>query len=159
MTQSTQDNTTVARPRCDAIQRVGYVVGYTADGLLVDVSIKEACQQCAQGRGCGMGVLARKSRQRVEVSTSYNSSQCRERYPLGSSVALALERSEITLLALLVYAFPLLLALLLSGGVTMLSVAPWLAPVSFFAVLLFGLIGLRLLLSGRTERFRPRLVS
>ncbi|MGP9466225.1 SoxR reducing system RseC family protein [Halomonas sp. TP35] len=143
----------------DALLRTGRVVGYTPRGLLVDVSVKESCQQCAQGRGCGMGVLARQQRQRIEVKTSYASSQLCEHYPLGTSVTLTLGRSDITLLALLVYALPLLVALLLSGGVAALDGAVWWAPASFFMTLFVGCVILKKLISGRTERFRPQLVS
>lgn len=156
MNQPSQGNTSTASLHCDALERTGYVVAHTADGLLVDVSMKEACRQCAQGRGCGMGVLARKARQQVEVIAP---AQCHEQYPPGASVTLILERSEITRLALLVYALPLLLALLVSAGVATFDVASWVVPASFFATLIVGLVGLRNLLSGRTERFRPRLVS
>lgn len=147
------------KPSCDALMRYGCVIGYTQHGLLVDVSIKEACQQCAQGRGCGMGILARQQRQRIEVTSSHPAPLLGERYPLGSQVTLSLERSDITLLALLIYALPLLMALLLSGCLAVSSVAEWVVPASFFATLLTGVVGLRYLLSGRTERFRPRLVS
>lgn len=147
------------KPPCDVLKRYGNVVGYTQHGLLVDVSIKEACQQCARGRGCGMGILARQQRQRIEVTSSHPVSLLGERYPLGTQVALSLERSDITLLALLIYALPLLMALLLSGCLAALSVTEWVVPASFFATLLIGVVGLKYLLSGRTERFRPRLVS
>ncbi|MBZ5486750.1 SoxR reducing system RseC family protein [Halomonas aquamarina] len=146
-------------PGCDTLKRSGRVVGYTARGLLVDVSIREACQQCAKGQGCGMGVLARRSHQQIEVMVSCAVDQLAVRYPVGDRVALSLERADITLLAFLIYALPLLLALLISGGVAALDQVVWAAPVSFFVSLVAGLIGLRCLLSGRTERFRPRLVS
>ncbi|MGO3056760.1 SoxR reducing system RseC family protein [Halomonas sp. AOP43-A1-21] len=147
------------KPSCNALTRYGNVVGYTQHGLLVDVSIKEACQQCAQGRGCGMGILARQQRQCIEVTSSHPVLLLGERYPLGSPVTLCLERSDITLLALLIYALPLLMALALSGCLAALRVTEWIVPASFFATLLIGVVGLKHLLSGRTERFRPRLVS
>ena len=106
-----------------------------------------------------MGILARQQRQRIEVTSSHPAPLLGERYPLGSQVTFSLERSDITLLALLIYALPLLMALLLSGCLAALSVAGWAVPASFFATLLMGMVGLRYLLSGRTERFRPRLVS
>lgn len=106
-----------------------------------------------------MGILARQQRQRIEVTSSHPVSLLGERYPLGTQVALSLERSDITLLALLIYALPLLMALLLSGCLAALSVTEWVVPASFFATLLIGVVGLKYLLSGRTERFRPRLVS
>ncbi|MGP8288662.1 SoxR reducing system RseC family protein [Vreelandella zhanjiangensis] len=147
------------KPSCDALKRYGSVVGYTQHGLLVDVSVKEACQQCAQGRGCGMGILARQQRQRIEVTSSHPAPLLGERYPLGSQVTLSLERSDITLLALLIYALPLVMALLLAGCLAAINVVEWAVPASFFATLLIGVLGLKYLLSGRTERFRPRLVS
>ncbi|MBP5981096.1 MAG: SoxR reducing system RseC family protein [Halomonas sp.] len=147
------------RPSCDALTRYGSVIGYTRHGLLVDVSVKEACQQCAQGRGCGMGILARQQRQRIEVISPHPAPLLSERYPLGSQVMLSLERSDITLLALLIYALPLVVALLLAGCLAAVNVAEWAVPASFFVTLSIGLVGLRYLLSGRTERFRPQLVS
>lgn len=158
LNQSSQGINALMKSESDALLRAGRVVGYTPRGLLVDVSVKESCQQCAQGRGCGMGVLARQQHQRIEVKTPYASQLC-EHYPLGTSVTLTLGRSDITLLALLVYALPLLVALLLSGGVAALGGAEWWAPASFFMTLFIGCVILKKLLSGRTERFRPQLVS
>ncbi len=106
-----------------------------------------------------MGILARQQRQRIEVISPHPAPLLSERYPLGSQVMLSLERSDITLLALLIYALPLVVALLLAGCLAAVNVAEWAVPASFFVTLSIGLVGLRYLLSGRTERFRPQLVS
>ena len=124
---------------CPSLLRTGTVVNYTERGLVVEISAQENCEQCAQGRGCGVGLLE-------------------QRYPLGHSVTISLPRASVTLLAFCVYALPLFIALLLAGVAPLVSAAVWFAPLMFFSALLIGAIGVKYLLRGRSERFRPRLV-
>ncbi|HAA46290.1 MAG: Positive regulator of sigma(E), RseC/MucC [Halomonas sp. 54_146] len=148
---------------CPSLLRTGTVVNYTERGLVVEISAQENCEQCAQGRGCGVGLLARKRRQRLAVALpsavfSAGPQAVEQRYPLGHSVTISLPRASVTLLAFCVYALPLFIALLLAGVAPLVSAAVWFAPLMFFSALLIGAIGVKYLLRGRSERFRPRLV-
>lgn len=149
---------------CTSLLRTGTVVDHTEHGLVVEISAPDNCEQCAQGRGCGVGLLARKRSQRLAVAlprlVSSNSPQktVEQRYPLGHSVTISLPRASITLLAFCVYALPLFIALLLAGLAPLVSGATWFAPSLFFTALLIGAVSIKYLLRGRSERFRPRLV-
>ena len=123
------------------------------------MSVQQSCEQCAQGRGCGVGLLARRRNQRIAVAFPSYAHGREHSYPLGTNVTISLPRASITLLAFCVYALPLLGALLLSGWVSLLGSVLWLAPLTFFIALVGGAISVRYLLHGRRERFRPRLVS
>jgi sigma-E factor negative regulatory protein RseC len=80
-------------------------------------------------------------------------------YALGDRVTISLPTTSVTLLAFFIYGLPLLLALLLSGVVSLASPLNWLAPVVFFIALVAGVASVKYLLHGRREHFRPRLVS
>ncbi|MBE0401545.1 SoxR reducing system RseC family protein [Halomonas sp. FME1] len=148
---------------CASLLRVATIVAHVNGGLVVEVAAQEGCEQCARGRGCGVGLLARqRSRQLVvalpraaSVDTDQAVEQC---YPLGQQVTISLPRTSVTLLAFFVYAFPLMAALLLAGLVPLVSTALWLAPLVFFATLIMCAISMKVLLRERSERFRPRLV-
>ncbi|MGO2393336.1 MULTISPECIES: SoxR reducing system RseC family protein [Halomonas] len=148
---------------CASLLRVAKIVAHANDGLVVEVVAQEGCEQCAKGRGCGVGLLARqRSRQLVvalpcaaSIDTDQSVEQC---YPLGQQVTISLPRTSVTLLAFFVYALPLMAALLLAGLVPLISTAQWLAPLVFFAGLIVGAISMKVLLRERSERFRPRLV-
>lgn len=144
---------------CTLLLRTGSVVGYAGAGLVVDVSLKATCEQCAQGRGCGMGLLARRQQQRITVFTPKIQPGDAPAYPLGTRVTIALPKQEMSLLALIIYALPLLAALLAAGVLSLFTVSDWLIAALFFSTLLCGVITLKYLLRGRMERFRPRLVS
>lgn len=144
---------------CASLLRAGTVIGHTSQGITVDVSVMQTCQQCAQGRGCGMGLVARRQHQRIVLKPAGLPGQYRTDYPLGAQVTFTLSRDDVTLMALLVYALPLVLALSVSGGATWLGALEWQSAVIFFGVLLSGVSVLKYLLRGRMERFRPRLVS
>lgn len=141
---------------CPSLQRTGTVANYTQHGLVVEMRPQGRCEQCAQGRGCGVGLLSPQRSHRVAVALVGKSQQA---YPLGSHVTVSLPRASITLLAFFVYALPLLIALLLSGLASFMSTAVWLAPLVFFSALIGGGIIAKCLLRGRRERFRPRLVN
>ncbi|TVP43289.1 MAG: Fis family transcriptional regulator [Halomonas sp.] len=144
---------------CGSLLRTGSVVDYTPDGLIVEIATQEGCEQCAQGRGCGVGLLARRRRQRIIVTSSFMPSLMKQHYPLGSSVVVSLPRASITLLAFCIYALPLLIAMLLSGLASYANDPVWLAPLVFFAALAGGALSVKYLLRGQIERFRPRLVN
>lgn len=144
---------------CRSLIRTGTVIGHVQDGISVDVSTMETCQQCAEGRGCGMGLVARRQRQCMVLKPDCRVDQYQIRYPLGSQVTFTVANHDLTSVALLVYALPLMFALLLSGGAAWLGVKEWFSAAIFFGALISGVVALRYRLRGRTERFRPRLVS
>ncbi|WP_232710891.1 MULTISPECIES: SoxR reducing system RseC family protein [unclassified Halomonas] len=144
---------------CTSLYRTGRVVGYAQGRLIVDVSVASECDACAKGRGCGMGLLARRQHPRVEVQADCLESQLAERYPVGSGVTLAVERQAVGYLALLVYAAPMLLALVVSGALALSVERQWVSVGAFFGTLMCALVALRFLMRGGMERFRPRLVS
>lgn len=144
---------------CSALYRTGRVTGHVEGRLVVDVSVASECDACAKGRGCGMGLLARRQHQRVEVRPECLESQLAERYPLGSAVTLTVERQAVGYLALLVYAAPMLLALVVSGAIARVAESQWISAGAFFGTLACALVALRFLMRGGMERFRPRLVS
>jgi sigma-E factor negative regulatory protein RseC len=148
---------------CSSLFRTGIVVGYEAQRLIVEMTAQESCEQCAQGRGCGLGLLARRGHQRIAVALPepfQQGEQCGPQgYTLGDRVTISLPSTSVTLLAFFIYGLPLLLALLLSGVASLVSPLNWLAPVVFFIALVGGAVSVKYLLRGRGERFRPHLVS
>ena len=106
-----------------------------------------------------MGLLARRQQQRITVFTPKIQPGDAPAYPLGTRVTIALPKQEMSLLALIIYALPLLAALLAAGVLSLFTVSDWLIAALFFSTLLCGVITLKYLLRGRMERFRPRLVS
>lgn len=144
---------------CASLLRTGTIVGYAPQRLIVEISAQESCEQCAQGRGCGVGLLGRRRSQRVDLALPAKAHGVEERYPLGNQVTISLPRASVTLLAFFVYALPLMLALLLSGIASFVSSLIWLAPLIFFIALVGGALSVKCLLQGRRERFRPRLVN
>ncbi|MGO2243369.1 MAG: SoxR reducing system RseC family protein, partial [Halomonas sp.] len=116
----------VTETTCTSLLRMATIVAHANDGIVVEVAAQEGCEQCAKGRGCGVGLLARqRSRQLVvalpraaSVDTDQAVEQC---YPLGQQVTISLPRTSVTLLAFFVYAFPLMAALLLAGLVPLVS--------------------------------------
>lgn len=139
--------------------RTGTIIDYAKQGIIVEFSAQDSCEQCAQGRGCGVGLLARQRSQRIAISLPRHTSHAERNYALGSQVTISLPRASVALLAFCVYGLPLVLALLLSGMATLVSTTIWLPPVSFFIALIGGALSIKCLMRGRGERFRPRLVN
>lgn len=146
-------------PTCSSLLRTGTIVGHASQYLIIEISAQESCEQCAQGRGCGLGLLARRRAQQVAVDLPAKADDIEPAYPLGTVVTISLPRASVTLLAFFVYGLPLVLALLLSGLVTLVSSTAWLAPLTFFIALVVSALSIKCLMSGRGERFRPRLVN
>ncbi|ELY22128.1 SoxR reducing system RseC family protein [Vreelandella titanicae] len=142
-----------------SLLRTGTVVDYTSQGVIIEIAAQQNCEQCAQGRGCGVGLLARQRSQRIAVAVPSKTDNAERNYPLGSQVTISLPRASVTLLAFCVYGLPLLLALLLSGLIALVSTTIWLVPLSFFIALMAGALSIKCLMRGRGERFRPRLVN
>lgn len=136
-----------------------FPVGETPQRLIVEIAPQQGCEQCAQGRGCGVGLLTPRRSQRVAVALPADMQRVEQRYPLGSPVTISLPRTFVTLLAFCIYALPLFSAMLLSGLAAQVNATIWLAPGVFFIALLGGVLCVKYLLVGRGERFRPRLVS
>ncbi|MGM0831547.1 SoxR reducing system RseC family protein [Halomonas qinghailakensis] len=143
---------------CKAIVRSGTVIAHSTTGLVVDVSSNVACQRCAEGRGCGVGLLARRQPHTV-IDPGGLPSHYANRYPLGSLVSFTVEKSDVSVLALLVYALPLLFSIIISGAAAGRGVSDWFCALLFFSTLIVSMVILKYLLRGRVERFRPRLVS
>ncbi|PCF97315.1 SoxR reducing system RseC family protein [Vreelandella nigrificans] len=145
---------------CTSLLRAGTVVGHDpSQGITIDVSVSVACEQCAKGRGCGMGLIARRQQQYVVLKPDCSPEHYQQRYPLGTSVTFTVSRADLTAIALLVYTMPLLFALILSGVAVWLGAVEWQSAAIFFGALMCGVIALKYGLRGRTEHFRPRLVS
>lgn len=148
---------------CSSLFRTGTVVGHEAQRLIVEMTAQESCEQCAQGRGCGLGLFAHRAHQRIAVALPESFQQGEQYdpsgYPIGDRVTISLPSTSVTLLAFFIYGLPLLLALLLSGVASLVSPLNWLASVVFFVALVAGVVSVKYLLHGRRERFRPRLVS
>lgn len=143
---------------CNAIVRSGTVIDHSRAGLVVDVSSNVACQQCAEGRGCGVGLLARRQPHAV-IDPGGLPSQYPSRYPIGSLVSFTVGKNDVNRLALLVYALPLLFAIIISGAASGMGRSDWFCAMLFFSTLISSVVILKYLLRGRVERFRPRLVS
>lgn len=149
----------MASAPCASLLRTGTVVDYAPQGIVVEISAQQSCEPCAQGKGCGMGLLVRRQYQRITISLPSGLHRKEQRYPLGCQVTISLPRASVTRLAVYIYALPLLLALCLAGITSQVSELTWLAPLAFFISLLGGAQGIKYLLRERGERFRPRLVS
>ncbi|MGO2006849.1 SoxR reducing system RseC family protein [Vreelandella alkaliphila] len=143
---------------CNAIVRSGTVIAHSGAGIVVDVSSSVACQQCAEGRGCGAGLLARRQ-PRTVIDPGGLPSQYSSLYPIGSSVSFTVTKSDVNILALLVYALPLLFAIIISGTASGVGARDGVCAMLFFSTLIGAVVILKYLLRGRVERFRPRLVS
>tara|TARA_R110002049_G_scaffold80386_3_gene204416 strand:- start:242 stop:736 length:495 start_codon:yes stop_codon:yes gene_type:complete len=144
---------------CSHLLRAGTVVGFKPQHLIVEISAQENCEQCAQGRGCGLGLLTRRRSQHIAVALPESARGVEQCYPLGKLVTISLPSASVTLLAFFVYGLPLLLALLLSGLAARVSDSIWLPPLIFFIALMGGALSINYLIRGRGERFRPRLVN
>ncbi|NYS76309.1 SoxR reducing system RseC family protein [Halomonas glaciei] len=149
----------MAPTACSSLLRTGTVVGFKPQHLIVEMSARGNCEQCAQGRGCGLGLLARRHNQHIAIAIPESARDIEQRYPLGDLVTISLPSASVTLLAFFVYGLPLLLALLLSGLVSRVSASIWLPPLIFFIALVGGALSINYLMRGRGERFRPRLVN
>lgn len=152
-------NSVISPSVCTPLLRTGNVIDYSSHGIIVEISAQQSCEQCAQGRGCGLGLMARRQSQRIVVNLPSSLTPPEQHYSQGQAVTISLPRASITLLAFCIYALPLFTALLLSGLASLWSSTLWLPPVIFFASLVVGAISVKYLLSGQSERFRPRLVS
>ena len=89
----------MASAYCASLLREGIIVDYAPRHLIVEISSQENCEQCAQGRGCGVGLLARRRSQRIAVALPVKAHGIEECYPLGNQVTISLPRASVTLLA------------------------------------------------------------
>ena len=124
---------------------------------LVEVSTAEFCQRCADGKGCGAGLLGRSSQSRqilVDVPA-------RMHIAVGDQVAISLAPKNVLSAAGIVYGWPLLGATL---GVTLAYAASLGDPAAAGSALMglaAGAIGARYRLRGDgcLRRFMPRIVA
>lgn len=145
---------------CTGLLRTGTVVGYMPpQGIKVDVSVEKSCEECAKGRGCGMGLIARRQQHQIILKPDCPPEHYQQRYPIGAFVRFSVFKADLTAVALLVYTLPLLVALLLSGVAVWVGASEWQTAAVFFGALMCSAAALKYSLHGRMERFRPRLVS
>lgn len=105
-----------------------------------------------------MGLLARRQQQRITVFPPPTMTVDASAFPVGCQVTIELPKHQINHLTLLIYAMPLCLALMVTGLVSLFGVSEWIAATLFFSALICCVVGLKYLMRGRMERFRPRLV-
>ncbi len=77
-----------------SLLRTGTVVDYTSQGVIVEIAAQQNCEQCAQGRGCGVGLLARQRSQRIAVAVPSKTDNAERNYPLGRQVIISLPLSR-----------------------------------------------------------------
>ena len=112
------------------------MTGYAGDRLIASVERRTACARCLDGRGCGMGLLGRRSDGAVTLKLPAP----RQRPAVGSSVALAASPGVLRA-ALVGYGLPL--AGVLAGAAS--------GPLAAAAGLAAGILVARLLASGRVH--------
>jgi len=157
-------------------RRLATVVAHTPKGLRVAVNRQAGCKRCEQGAGCGAGLLVQRKQWLIEIplplhlrappqprtlSTGNDIDSDPHAYPIGSEVIVSLPTASLSMLSLLVYTIPLLMALVLSGVVSMHDfpyLPSWSAPALFFVALITTLIALKYSLRNVMERYRPRLI-
>lgn len=95
------------------IEERAVVVTSDASGVLVTAPGPAGCARCAEGKGCGGGVLGRLTRRKkVPTVRALNPSQTP--YSAGESVVIGLRDEALVGASLLVYLFPLVSMLILA---------------------------------------------
>lgn len=130
------------------------VVALSTDGAWVETVPKTSCNGCAARRGCASGLLTRWRRTpRLALSTD-------EKLHVGDSVIIGLPAGRFLQGALIVYGWPLSLAIVAGGlAESLTSAGHFSVPLSFFAGLLAGLLVSRLQLRSHQRRYRPYLLG
>lgn len=95
------------------IVEVGRIVRAVRDRAWVEAGSRENCARCAEGRGCGGGLLGRWLGNRLHLVEARNP----RHYPEGSWVELALPDRAVLVGALMVYVPPLM-GMLLGAVIT-----------------------------------------
>lgn len=131
--------------------------GSSGDRAVVEVDALVACARCAEGKGCGAGLLGKDERTRVLEAVVSPDLDLRE----GDVVDIVLEPSSLLRAAWLVYGLPLTLAVAFAG------ISWWLAASDSGAVVM-ALTGLaaglfyarrRLRAESCLREFTPTVVS
>ena len=108
----------------------GFVSAIADEHARIAIQPRSACQACAKGEGCGMGLFTGWfSRQGVAITVP-----SQEGWKVGDQVAVQLESSELTRLALWAYGAPLASFLLAIAGFSALAPAGPLADLGGFVV-------------------------
>ncbi len=137
------------------IEETGRIVAREGEFAWVEARSRKDCPRCAQGRGCGGGLIGRWLGNRLHRVRARNPHD----YAVGELVRISISERSVLLAALFVYALPLLGLVIgalaghgLSGGREAFSVAGALA-----GMLLVFLLVRRWLLPSRTlgRRFEP----
>jgi len=139
------------------IREQGRIIHTQAGRALVEARSRLDCARCAEGRGCGGGLLGRWLGDRLSQVEASNP----ENHPSGSWVELGLDERYLLLAALIVY-LPPLLGLLLGASLAhlMLAVSEGWVILSALVGFAMGLLLGRVLLAGRgrAQLFAPAIV-
>lgn len=126
------------------IVEVGRIVRVASDRAWVEAGSRQNCARCAEGRGCGGGLLGRWLGKRLHLVEARNP----RHFPEGSWVELALPDQAVLVGALMVY-LPPLFGMIVGAGVAVIGLG-WPEP---FVVLAAGT---GLLAGGMLSRFLGR---
>lgn len=124
---------------------------------IVEVSEQIACQRCAAGKGCGAGLLGRRSGERRVVANIVPGLAVRQ----GDQVSLSMVSGSLLRAALLVYGYPLVAAVLAAAIAFGLRVGDLGAALAALFGLVAGLVvANRRLKASRCQRsFTPTIVA
>lgn len=99
--------------------------------ILVEVTADAACPRCAEGKGCGAGLMGGVAKERLIEATLKHGLEVRS----GDTVSVAMEPRNMLRATIIVYGYPLLSALL---G----ALLAWFLNLSDMASALFALTGI-----------------
>lgn len=131
--------------------------GASGDRAVVEVDAIVACARCAEGKGCGAGLLGQNERSKVleaEVSPHLEVHE-------GDIVDIVLEPRSLLRAAWLVYGVPLTMAVVFAGVIWLLGGSDVTAVVMALAGLIGGLFNARRRLRSESclREFTPTVVS
>lgn len=137
----------------------GHVIALGSDpgAVVVAVAADVVCQRCADGKGCGAGLLGGRKRQAQIVATLASGLDV----AVGDEVAISLQPRHVLQAALLVYGLPLAGALLAAGLAYIAGLGDSTAAIAALAGLLAGLATARTRLrrSACLRNFTPTVVE
>lgn len=138
----------------DWLEERARVVAIFTGGAWVETEPKAGCNGCAAQQGCASGLLARWRRTpRLALLTD-------ERLHVGERVRIGLPAGQFLRGALIVYGWPLLLAIVAGGLAERLSsVGHVSVPLAFIGGLALGFFASRFQLRRHQRHYRPYLLS
>lgn len=143
-----------SRAETDWLEERARVVAVFTGGAWVETEPKAGCSGCAAQQGCASGLLARWRRTpRLALLTD-------DRLHVGERVTIGLPAGRFLQGALIVYGWPLLLAIIAGGLAERLSSAGHISvPLAFVGGLILGLLASRFQLHRHQRHYRPCLLS